>query len=288
MKLWQAEPLLAAQNTLGEGPLWYDDTLFWVDILQHRFYRWRLPGGLVEAVELDTPVALVVPRRQGGLVLGTGRGIGFWDERRGLYAVADPEKGRPGARFNDGAVDPQGRLWAGTLHEEHTPTSALYRFDPDGSVHTMIRDVCIANGLDWSPDGKTFYFTDSPRRTIYAYDFDGVTGSIANRRSLVTVPEGEGVPDGLVVDAEGFLWSARYGGGRVVRYSPEGATVGEVRLPVDNVTSCAFGGPALDVLYITTAWQELDRTARAAQPQAGDLFTAAVGVNGRPAVPFAG
>jgi sugar lactone lactonase YvrE len=205
--------------------------------------------------------------------------------------LADPEADRPEMRFNDGAVGPGGRFWAGTMNVNEDPEGTdgvLYRLDPDGSVQRMDDGFSLSNGLGWSPDRRTLYFTDTFRRAIYAYDYDPATGAVAGRRPWVEIPEGDGYPDGLTVDAEGGVWSARYGGWKVVRFDPQGRVDREVRLPVAHVTSCILGGPDLTDLYVTTAWEFLTAEQRAAQPQAGDLFRVRVEVPGLPEYEFAG
>ena len=185
--------------------------------------------------------------------------------------IADPEAGKANARFNDGVIDRQGRFWAGTIAPG--ATSALYRLDPDLSVHTLETGVGVSNGIGWSLDDRTMYYTDSPRRVIYAYDFDAATGAIANRRPFVLLGDDEpGAPDGLAVDSQGFVWSARWDGWKVCRYDPAGKLEREIKMPVQRPTSCAFGGQHLDELYITSAWTGLSDEQRRAQPFAGDVF----------------
>ena len=184
--------------------------------------------------------------------------------------------------FNDGAVDRSGRFWAGTMSDSdpHGSHGNLYRLDIDGSVHVMDTGFTISNGIGWSPDNKIMYFTDTMRSVIYAYDFDIATGMIENRRPFVTVPEGEGVPDGLTVDSEGFVWSAIALGYKINRYDPNGMVEREIRVPTAFVSSCTFGGPGLDELYITTGWEPLNDDEKLSQPFAGDLFRVSTGVMG--------
>jgi sugar lactone lactonase YvrE len=208
-----------------------------------------------------------------------------------LDPIADPEAGRL-TRFNDGAVDSRGRFWAGTIALDpalyHVPDNRLYRLDPDGSTHVMEDGLTISNGLGWSPDGRMMYLTDTVAQAIYAYDFDAERGSISNRRDFVRTTGASGYPDGLTVDAEGGVWSARIGEGRVVRYDNYGHVDRELTLPVTCPTSCAFGGPELDRLFITTSWHILSEADRAAQPEAGDVFAARPGSTGQRAALFAG
>lgn len=285
----EVEHILAVGSELGEGPLWNveEQALYWVDIQGNCFHRFRPASGAHEVFDVGLLVSALAFRAAGGLLMATGQGLAFWEpETRALRFVADPEAGKPEARFNDGAVDRQGRFWVGTLSQD--PTSSLYRLDADLSLHCMETGTTVSNGIGWSPDDKTMYFTDSRPRLIYAYDFDAATGEIENRRTFVHVPEGEGVPDGLTVDREGFVWSARWGGWKVVRYDPIGQVEREVRLPAQYPTSCTFGGPRLDELYITSAWTALGEAGRKAQPLAGDLFRLPAGVRGFETPKFSG
>jgi sugar lactone lactonase YvrE len=274
-KIERAEHLLPVQNRLGEGPRWNADEglLYWVDIENSCYHRYAPATGRQEKVDVGLPVGVLAFREKGGLVMATRDGFAMWDsEAQSLTPIANPEAGKEGARFNDGGVDPAGRFWAGTMTQGGEPTSSLYRLDPNGSVQTMETGIGVSNGIGWSPDRRTMYFTDSPRYSIYTYDFDLETGSIANRRIFVQVQDADGQPDGLTVDSEGFIWSAHWGGYRVTRYDPHGKIERVVELPVGQVTSCVFGGPTLTDLYITSAWSGLIAEERASQPLAGDLF----------------
>lgn len=273
------EHVLAAQNRLGEGPVWHPDenALYWLDILDSRVSRLFPASNTLEVFDVGLAITVMGLRASGGWVTATARGFAFWDpDRQEFELIADPEAHMPHTRFNDGAVDHQGRFWAGTMnHEEGNATAAdgsLYRLDPDGSVHKMGSGFTCSNGIGWSPDHRTMYFTDTFRCAIIAYDFDPATGTIENRRDFVRNSAADGYPDGLAVDSEGCVWSARWGGWKVVRFDPEGNEIGEVRLPVANVTSCTFGGPNYDELYMTSAWDALSAEERKRQPLAGDLF----------------
>jgi sugar lactone lactonase YvrE len=285
------EHVISVNNELGEGPLWneQEQALYWVNIVKGCYHRLHPATGKHEKFEVGSPLGVLGFRASGGLVMATAQGLAFWDEQtRVLNYVAKPEADIPNSHFNDGAVDRMGRFWAGTLitgNEDGT----LYRLDADLSVHIMETGVSCSNGIGWSPDNKTLYYTDSPKRAIYAYDFDLVSGEIANRRVAILTPENEGVPDGLAVDSEGFIWSARWDGWKVSRYDPQGKLEREIKVPANLVTSCAFGGENLDELYITTAMtaessEEIKRKA----PWAGDVFCAHPGVKGLPAPRFAG
>lgn len=285
----EVEHVLAVQNRLGEGPRWNgeEQALYWVDIENDAFHRFDPATGEHERCVVGLPVGALGFRAAGGLVLATRDGFAVWEpQTQALRFLADPEAGRPESRFNDGAVDCRGRFWAGTMSAG--PTSSLYRLDPDGRVHQMEKGLTISNGIGWSPDNRTMYLTDTPRNVIYAYDFDPATGAIANRRPFVSSPDEPGGPDGLAVDGEGGVWSARWGGWKVTRYDPAGVVEREIRLPVECPTSCAFGGAGLDELYITSAWTGVDPAYRPAQPWAGDLFRVRVGIQGLPEHQYAG
>ncbi len=281
--------LLPLRNHLGEGPLWNDaeQALYWVDIERGAYQRYDPASGAVVRVDIGTSLGVMRLRRSGGMVMATGDGFQFWDPtQRVLTPIANPEPGKGDARLNDGMVDPQGRFWAGTMAPGFS--SALYRLDPDLSLHRMESRVGISNGLGWSPDGQTMYYTDSRKRVIFAYDFDPASGDIANRREWVATPNEAGTPDGLAVDSEGFIWSARWGGWKLSRYDPQGKLEREIAMPVEFPTSCAFGGPDLDQLFITSAWTELGEARKDEQPWSGDLFVMPAPARGLPERKFAG
>jgi sugar lactone lactonase YvrE len=216
------------------------------------------------------------------LVLAVQDGFARLDTRTGAVRSIARLDAHPDLRFNDGKCDPSGRMWAGTMAlDERRDAGALYRFDPDGRIHRMLDDVTISNGLDWSASGATMYFIDSPTRTIDVFDFELTGGNIRNRRTFVRIPRGEGVPDGMTVDADGYVWVALWGGGAVHRYAPDGCCDTVVRVPTRYPTSCAFGGPDLGDLYITTAHVKLTPQERAEQPHAGGVFMVGQGRRAR-------
>jgi sugar lactone lactonase YvrE len=281
------EHLLAVQNILGEGPVWDAEAqvLYWVDIYGQTFYRFSPTTGELHTFEVGVQVGVLAPRTAGGLIMATRNGFALWDEHsEALTFLADPEADHPETRFNDGAVDPAGRFWAGTMLEDSEEWDLapgnLYRLDPDYTLTRMETGIAISNGIGWSPDSKTMYFTDSPRQVIYAYDYDQATGTIENRRPFIQTPGEASVPDGLTVDSEGCIWSARWGGWRIIRYDPQGKPEREIVLPVQYPTSCTFGGAALDELYITSAAVRVSAHKRSQQPLAGDVFRLRPGVSG--------
>lgn len=274
----EVELVLDCKNQLGEGPTWNaaEGALYWVDILDNCFYRLDPATGQQRRYDVDTMVGTVVARASGGFVLATKRGFEFFDGEKATM-IAAPEAGKPESRFNDGAVDRQGRFWAGTMGNKD---AALYRLDTDLSVHRMETGISTSNGIGWSPDNKTMYYTDSSPRQIYAYDFDAATGAIENRRIFVQLPETDGVPDGLTVDADGFIWSAVWDGWRIVRYDPDGKVEREIKMPVQRPTSCMFGGANLDELYFTSSRAGFSEQELQSQPLAGGLFRLKTSVKG--------
>jgi len=267
------ELVYPARDEVGEGPLWHpgEQALYWVDNETNHYHRFEPSTGLHALVDLGEKACVLVYRQRGGLVVATDRGFSFFDPRTGqLEHIGNPEAGKTGAQFNDGKVDRQGRFWAGTLGDPHN--NSLYRLDPDRSIHRLDTGFDISNGLGWSPDNRVMYFVDSTPMHIYAYDFDLESGSLANRRVFVDRSAKPGVPDGLTVDAEGFIWVAVWDGACVERYDPAGRLAHKIDLPVRCPTSLAFGGPNLDELYITSALYEIPPAERANHPLDGGLL----------------
>jgi sugar lactone lactonase YvrE len=282
--------LLATQNELGESPLWHpaEQALYWVDFQDcPRIYRWQPTASDLQVFSVPMAVSAIAWRRSSGFIAATRGGIAFWQPESGLTLLNNPEVDDPRARLNDGAVDRQGRFWVGSM-QAAANTSSLFRYDPGGGLLRMDAGFIVGNGLGWSPDGRTMYFTDSLRRAIFAYDFDPSFGHVSNRRSLIDTSDEPGVPDGLAVDTDGGIWSAFSGGWKVTRYMPDGRKDVEIALPVERPTSCAFGGSELKTLFITTSWGLIRQTERSAQPLAGNLFCVEPGCQGLPEPGFAG
>lgn len=287
------EHMLACQCRLGEGPLWsvQEQALYWLDIHQAAVHR--LEPKQAQHTQMPAPAAVTALGLcgGGGFVAATLDGFALLDQSIAVRKVlGHPEAAIPNNRFNDGAVDPQGRFWAGTMYEgpqtDQPTAGSLYCLTADGQITCMETGLTIANGMGWSPDGRTFYLTDTLRHTIYAYDYVADSGLIRNRRILIHDPDEPGWPDGLAVDSAGFLWSARWGGWTLRRYDPDGHLERKIEVPVECPSSCAFGGPELNELYITSAWTFLDANQRAAQPFAGDLFRIRLDVPGMSANQF--
>jgi sugar lactone lactonase YvrE len=283
----EVEHLVSVQNEAGESPHWHADkkALYWADIVNPHIYKFIPETGQLQEFKLDIPVTGLGLRKNGGLILAAKNGLHLTGPKLSqLDFLIDPEKEKPNVRFNDGLVDPAGRYWAGTLNEVDfaADDGSLYRYTSDQGLMQMDQKLKGPNGMGWSPDQKTMYLTDCFAQLIYAYDYDLETGKIENRQIFAQVPPDDGMPDGLTVDSEGFVWSGHWGGWRVTRYDPEGKIEREIKLPVQNVTSCIFGGEDLGDLYITTAWYLLSESDRHEQPLAGDLFKVRPGVTGLP------
>lgn len=278
---------------LLESPFWDERTLrvVFVDIPTGSLFSFDPIADAVGVRRFDQPIGAVAPRRRGGFVLAARDGIAVAGaESDDLSFIADVESNVQYNLMNDAKCDPFGRLWAGTVHADERPgAGSLYRIDADHRWRRMLGGTTISNGLGWSPDGSTMYFIDSPTRRIDAFDYDGATGAITNRRLFAEVGDAaDVVPDGMTVDADGGVWVALWGGGEIRRFSPSGGFDAIVRVPVAQVTSCAFGGAALDELYITTAAVGLDEAARRQQPGAGGLFHCRPGAVGTAAAPYDG
>lgn len=277
---------------LAEGPCWWSERniLLWVDIEASRIGLFDPATGNNDFFHLPAHVGAVVPTSVGDLLLATAAGLMRMDPSTGVVTLLlDPEVDRPGNRFNDGKCDPWGRFWAGTMAYDFEPLAgSLWRLDGDGRITRQRRQLTISNGLAWSQDRGTLYFIDSPTLKVMAFPLTS-SGEIAAEPSIcVQIPEDwDAVPDGMCIDAEGRLWIALFGGGAVTRWDPiSGQLLDRLAVPCRQVTSCCFGGPHLDQLFITTARREMDAAAIAAEPLAGGLFQADVGVKGLPADPF--
>jgi sugar lactone lactonase YvrE len=289
-------PCSATAGLLSEGPRWDGerDELLWVDIVAARMHRARVRAdGLldeIESIAFDRPVGAVAPAAGGGYVVAAASGFLFVDTSGAAVELAQPEAGRGHVRMNDGACDPQGRFWAGTMAYDESPgEGVLYRLELDGTCTTVISGLTISNGIGWSPDGTAMYLSDSGTGVVDVFEFDPVSGDIGAPRTIVRIDEQGVAPDGLTVDGDGNLWVALWGGGAVRCYSPQGALLRTVALPVDRPTSCAFGGSDRTTLFITTARDGLDEAALERQPDAGRLFRVdELGVGAPPCAPYRG
>jgi sugar lactone lactonase YvrE len=282
----RADQLTPAHAEHGEGPVWdaAHDTLRWVDMLAGDILSLRPAPAAVRRAHVDDVAAVLRPRRGGGLVVAGESSFLLLDGDGRLERRIPVPGWRPGTRMNDGGCDPHGAFYAGSMAYDATPGAGrLHRLDSTGEVTVVLDAVTISNGLAWSPDGTLAYYADTATSRIDVFDHEPATG-LTRRRPLVRIPPERGAPDGLTVDADGYLWVALWGGGAVHRYSPQGRLDGIVEVPARQVTACTFGGPALDQLFITTSRHALADP----EPEAGAVFQARVGVTGLPALPYDG
>ena len=291
------ELVLDARADLGEGPAWDSRNclLYWVDIRAGHLHIFDPANGSDRSINTGESLGCAAPRLRGGLVLGLRSGFATMDPsfvsgEAGLKALVNPEPHLPGNRFNDGKCDPAGRFLAGSMDNEEVEASgSLYSLSPDGSVKTLLAGTRISNGLAWSPDYHTFYFIDTPTRTVMAYDYDLTSGEIASPRPAISVPPELGWPDGMTSDTMGMLWVALWGGAKLTRWDPHtGQLLAEIPLPAWNVSSCAFGGPDLTDLYITTARKGMSTKQLEKYPFSGGLIRICTNIQGMPTFEFGG
>jgi D-xylonolactonase len=284
--VWEAGAIL------GEGPLWSarDRALYWVDILSHRLHRYTPDAAHPRATwQFDEVITAVAERSDGkGLLVTLQHRLAYFDPAtEKLEPVLEVESDQPGNRFNDGKCDPRGRFWAGTMDFGcKEPTGSLYRFGPDRSLAKMDSAYPITNGPTWSADYKTMYYNDTFHGRVYAFDFDLEHGEITNKRLFLQLGGEEGNPDGMTTDSEGGIWIAQWGASKVTRRDTAGNILQEVDLPCSQITSCAFGGPELRTLYITTAAQGLTKEQLKGEPLAGGLFAVELDIAGLEAHAF--
>ena len=296
-----AECVVDCKAWLGEGPVWSsrEGCLYWTDVPSYTVYRWNPSTGEQATWTMPEMVASMAMRAKGGLILATTGGMDAWDPEEDHHVrLVEPEAHLPANRSNDGKCDRRGRFWLGTMQNNLHPdgsdkgltesTGNLYRIDADLSVHRMDTGIGISNTFAWSPDDRVMYFADT-LVGMYAYDFDIETGGIENRRLFAKADdETLGAGDGSTIDEEGFIWNARWGGGCLVRWAPDGSIDRTVQIPSQLVTSAIFGGEDLDVLYVTTARYMVSEQELREQPQSGGIFALDPGVKGIPEVFFAG
>ena len=289
----QVECVLDAKAALGECPRWSarQKVLYWVDIARQELHRFDPATGQDTKRAFDQPVACFAERRGGGFVLAMRDGFWLLDEFDGEPRPVHPqvEAHLPENRFNDGRCDPMGRFWAGTMDgTKKASNGTLWRLDPDLGIHRAASGTLTSNGLAFSPDGRTMYWSDTPNHIVRAYGLDMETGALGPARTFLTFPFGKGRPDGAATDEEGHYWSALYDGARVVRVSPQGRIVEEVDIPSRHCTMITFGGDDRRTAYVTTAAQGLDAEELARRPQSGGIFSFRVDVPGLPEQEFAG
>jgi sugar lactone lactonase YvrE len=269
----------------GEGPLWWGDSLLYVDIEKHRVIRFNPATGEERIFEVGERVGTVVPRQNGGLVIAGDNGFLFVDEEGTVTPIGDPEPDKkPDNRFNDGKCSPDGRFFAGTISlVKKTGDARLYRLDPDLSIHEAYGPVTNSNGLIWTADGGTMYYIDTPKKEVLAFRY--ASGLLTEPRRVISTAQYGSSPDGMTIDSAGNLWVAFCHGAMVICYDPAtGAELQRIDLPCLETTACAFGGPDLTDLYVTTGVH-----ATVVEADAGRLFVIrGLGVKGMPAHAFAG
>lgn len=282
----------AAGALLGESPVWDDalQRLLFVDIKRPAIHSWRLDGSH-HTYPMPSEIGCIALRHSGGLVAALRDGLLFisLEPTLSLEIFSTIDTDLPGNRPNDGKCDPAGRFWIASMdNAEQMASGRIWRVGVNRVATCMAQGFVVGNGIGWSPDGARMYFTDSVNRTIFAYPFDMETGELGKRVRFATVPADAGYPDGLTVDAEGFVWSAHWDGWRITRYHPDGHIDRVVPMPVPRPTSLCFGGANFDRLYITSASIGLNLTTLARAPLSGGLFELKVGVRGYAAPRFAG
>ena len=277
-------------DILGECPLWDErlQCLYWVDIREPAIRRLDSSTGHVHSWPMPDLVGSIALSDDGRLLVALPQFIAVFDTASGaLEPFARPPELIAGHRFNDGRCDRQGRFWVGSMHNiTRAPEGVLYRLQGRGALEAVQGGICIPNSLAFSPDGRTMYFADSLRYTVYAYDYDPTIGEMGSQRTFATT-QAPGFPDGSTVDEEGYLWNAQFNAARIVRYSSNGQIDRIIDLPVQRPTSCAFGGPDFSTLYITTTSQKMTAAELEAEPLAGTLLAIDVGVRGLPEPRFA-
>jgi D-xylonolactonase len=281
-----------AKAELGEGPLWSarDRAIYWTDIKAGRLNRCRLGDGVTKSWDMPDMIGWAVERRdKPGFIVGLAHAIAEVTlEPFSIVRRCAIETDKPANRLNDAKVDPQGRIWFGTMHNpERESSGAFYRLDPDFSVHQVDTGYVVANGPAFSPDGAIVYHTDSFAREIYRFDVLP-DGSLGDKRVFARFTEEEGYPDGMSTDCDGCLWVAHWAGWRVTRFHPDGTRDRVIPMPVSQVTSCTFGGDGLDRMFVTSARIGLTEAQLAKEPLAGGLFEIDPGTIGLPTRQFAG
>ena len=277
----QPELIADYQCHIGENPLWHplEHRLYWTDITRGRLFRYDPATGKHEQCYSGPPVGGFTVQTDGALLMFMARGaIAQWRDGHLNYIVEEISDERDG-RFNDVIADPAGRVFCGTVPTPTRP-GRLYRLNPDGELHLLLEGIGVSNGMGFTLDRRSMYYTDSAARTIYLFDYDEETGTLTNQRVWLKTPEGAGVPDGMTVDAEGYVWSARWDGSALYRYTPDGREERRIEFPARKISSVAFGGDDLSDLYVTTALTDGTKAEEGAG--AGALFRLRPGIRGLP------
>lgn len=278
MTIYQADLALETKAQLGEGAFWNHETqtLYWIDIIGKELNIYNPNTQKNQILPTPSSIGTVVPTDlKNKALVALEDGVYLMNIENGaVELLSDVEKDKPGNRFNDGKCDPAGRFWVGSMaYSQESKLASLYRIDAQGKAITQIDSVTISNGIVWTQDKKTMYYIDTPTLTIKAYDYDNNSGNISNERIAVKVADSLGFPDGMAIDANDKLWVGMWNGNAVLQFDPiTGTLLSKVNVPAHNVTSCAFGGENLDILYITTASLDMTPEEQKQFPLAGSVF----------------
>jgi sugar lactone lactonase YvrE len=282
MKLYQAEIAFTCEADVGEGPIWNSETeeLIWVDVTGGKLFFYNPKTNQQEIHSLDKHVGAIALTNSAQYLLAIRDGFATYDRASGNYAYLVKVLDREDTRFNDGKIDPRGRFLAGTLKYQPSPgTASLFSLE-NNKFKTLLSNVGLSNGMCWNNSGDQLFYIDSLTQSIQAFEYDLDSGDIGEARVIINFDAAQGTPDGMTIDAAGNLWVAMWAGGKVLNISQSGEIIGEIIVPVDQVTSVAFGGIDLSTLYITTARYLMSEPQLQEQPLAGSLFKANVGVSG--------
>ncbi len=278
--------LLDVKNRLGEGSIWNHKTheLWWIDIEGRALHIYNPKTKNHRVIDVKHRIGTVVPS-QDGLSAIVALQTGVWNlnlETEAMTFIVSPESDTSNIRLNDGKCDPAGRFWVGSMHLKQTKyEAALFRIEANHNIQKMQDSVTISNGIIWSLDEKTMYYIDTDRGNVRAYNYEKSTGKITNERVVITVSDTLGYPDGMTIDSEGMLWIALWNGNCVSRWNPNtGELLQKIEVPAHNISSCAFGGENLDVLYITSAREDMTEEELKEKPLSGGVFTVVPGVKG--------
>jgi len=286
------KPLFEIQTNLGEGPVWdpINSQLYWVDINAGRYFKATFPDETVESFEIGQRLGALALRTKGGVVMAAENGFGFFEETTLTFTLLEnfSRDNHPQIRFNDGAVDPHGRFFAGTMDmKEQAPLGKLYRLDKDLTLHQLEENIYVSNGMGWSLDNQTFFYIDTLTHCVAAYDYDLATGNIVNKRRFIQFSNKE-YPDGMTIDSEGGFWIAFWGGAKIGHFDAQGKHIEDIQVPALQPTSCCFGGPNMTTLFITSAARGLSAKQMEEQPLNGRLFMLETNTKGRVEPRFTG
>jgi len=284
--------VLNAKAAIGENPVWSieEQSLYWLDTTHRAIHRFNPKSQVNRTWTMPDLVCSFALREDGGLIVALSAGVFLVDlETMSINTIAEEVTDKTQTRLNDGRCDRSGRFWVGAMDlDKHRKIASLFRVDLDHSIHRIVDELIVSNGLAWSPDGSTMYHSDSRQNVIWAYDYDREAGLPSNRRVFASTRPDEGLPDGAAVDEEGFYWSAGVRGGRLTRYAPDGRIDRVIKLPISLPSMCAFGGENLDILYVTSAREFLSESELLKEPLAGGIFAVDVDVKGLPEPCFKG